>query len=145
MTNKMKRMVRNIGQNEKAKVTPSAAGAMLGLALVAIPVAAQAEEAAMPKYKQAIACSGYYTTLHSYMARKNPGADQTRQYKGFATDWLKLAALLKDPSDDLEKDFIAKQEDANTLIMDDNRKSELAQVQNYCMTNGIARFKWDQK
>lgn len=145
MNNKKKPMARNIGQNEKATVTRSAASAVLGLALAAMPVAAQAEEAAMPQYDQAIACSGYYTILHSFLARKNPGAAQTLQYKGFASDWLKLAALLRDASDDLEKDFIAKQKDANELILDDSRKSELAQVQNYCMTAGIARFKWDQK
>tara|TARA_R110002020_G_scaffold407884_1_gene617815 strand:+ start:181 stop:528 length:348 start_codon:yes stop_codon:yes gene_type:complete len=115
------------------------------MALAVTPLAASAEETVFPKYKQALACSGYYTVLHFYMDQKNPGTKQTLEYKGYATDWLKLAALLREPSDDLDKDFEAKQQDANDLILNDSRASELKQVQSYCMTNGIARFKWDQK
>lgn len=131
--------------NNMIKMKRSAAAAMFVVTLAVTPLAANAEETVFPKYKQALACSGYYTVLHFYMDQKNPGTKQTLEYKGYATDWLKLAALLREPSDDLEKDFDAKQQDANDLIMDDSRASELKQVQSYCMTNGIARFKWDQK
>jgi hypothetical protein len=145
MKNKFERAVRNIQADPKMKMTRSATRAMFLLALAATPLAAKAAEPAMPQYKQAIACAGYYTLLHSHMNRTSPGAAETLEYKGFASDWLKLAALLRQPSDDLEKDFIAKQQDANALIMDDDRAPELKQVQSYCMTTGIARFKWDQK
>jgi ABC-type sugar transport system substrate-binding protein len=131
--------------NNIIKMTRSVSAAMFVLAAAATPLAANAEEPVFPKYKQALACSGYYTVLHFYMDQKNPGTKQTLEYKGYAADWLKLAALLREPSDDLEKDFEAKQQDANNLIVDDSRASELKQVQTYCMTNGIARFKWDQK
>jgi len=127
------------------KTTRMNSAALAALALAAMPIAAEAQETPLPKYKQALACSGYYTVLHFYMDQKNPGTKQTLEYKGYAADWLKLAALLRDPSDDLEKDFEAKQQDADDLIRNDSRASELKQVQTYCMTNGIARFKWDQK
>lgn len=127
------------------KMTRLNSAALAVLALAVMPIAAEAQETPFPKYKQALACSGYYTVLHFYMDKKNPGTKQTLEYKGYATDWLKLAALLRDPSDDLEKDFEAKQQDADDLIRNDSRASELKQVQTYCMTNGIARFKWDQK
>jgi len=127
------------------KMTRLNSAALAVLALAAMPTTAEAQETVLPKYKQALACSGYYTVLHFYMDKKNPGTKQTLEYKGYATDWLKLAALLRDPSDDLEKDFEAKQQDADDLIRNDSRANELKQVQTYCMTNGIARFKWDQK
>ena len=131
--------------NNIMKLMRSATAAIFVLASAATPLAAGAEETVFPKYRQALACSGYYTVLHFYMDQKNPGTEQTLEYKGYAADWLKLAALLREPSDDLEKDFEARQQDANNLIRDDSRASELKQVQTYCMTNGIARFKWDQK
>ena len=131
--------------NKIMKMTRLHSAALAVLALAATPIAANAQEAALPKYKQALACSGYYTVLHFYMDQKNPGTKQTLEYKGYAADWLKLAAVLRDPSDDLEKDFEAKQQDANDLIRNDSRSSELKQVQTYCMTNGIARFKWDRR
>ena len=131
--------------NKIMKMTRLHSVALAVLALAATPIAAEAQGTALPKYKQALACSGYFTVLHFYMDQKNPGTEQTLEYKGYAADWLKLAAVLRDPSDDLEKDFEAKQQDANDLIRNDSRSSELKQVQTYCMTNGIARFKWDQK
>lgn len=131
--------------NKIMKMTRLNAAALAVLALAAMPIAAEAQDTPLPKYKQALACSGYYTVLHFYMDKKNPGTEQTLQYKGYATDWLKLAAVLRGSGDDLEKDFEAKQQDADDLIRNDSRASELKQVQTYCMTNGIARFKWDQK
>lgn len=145
MNNENTHMLRALSGEKMMKTTRSATAALFGVALAAIPLTAQAAEPAMPQYKQAIACSGYYTVLHFYMDKKNPGAAQTLEYKGYATDWLKLATLLRDPSDDLEQDFDTKQQDANDMITDDSRAAELKQVQDYCMTNGIARFKWDQK
>ncbi len=129
----------------KQRMTKTASIALTLLAVVATPIAANAEEPVWPKYKQAIACSGYYTVLHFYANKENPSGVQTAKFKGYASDWLKFAALLRQPGDDLEKDFDTKQQDANNLIMDDSKASELKQVQSYCMTNGIARFKWDQK
>lgn len=127
------------------EMTRSISAAMTMLAVAITPGTANAEETKMPGYEQAMACAGYYTVLHFYMNDKNPGAKQTLEYKGYATDWVKLGALLRQPGDDLEKDFAAKQEDADDLIRNNDRVAELKQVQNYCMTNGIARFKWDQK
>lgn len=139
------RMVHRAGRDENMRLVRLTSRATLGLFLAATPIVASAAETGMPQYEQPIACSGYYTILHSYMDRENPGASQTLQYKRYASDWLKLAALLREPSDDLERDYIAKQEDANSLILDDTRVAELKQVQNYCMATGNARLKWDQK
>ena len=128
-----------------AKMVLSGPAAMVATAMAGMPVAASAADTVAPKYKQAMACSGYYTVLHFYMDQKNPGADQTLEYKGYATDWLKLAASLRGADDDLEKDFDAKQVDADDLIRNESRAAELKQVQTYCMTNGVALFKWDQR
>lgn len=116
--------------------------AMSVLALAAAPLAVDAKELPMPQYKQAIGCAGYYTVLHFYANNADPSSKSTAMFKGFATDWLKLAALLRQPSDDLEGDFEKKQQAANTMINDDDRAAELAEVQTYCRTNGMAHFKW---
>ncbi len=104
---------------------------------------ANAQSKPQPTYDLAIVCASYYAVVYFYANQQNPGTEQTNAVKGRAVDWTRLASG-KNTTNNFDVHFDAAQQQMNELILDDDRKAELAQIQQYCLNTGIALFGWDQ-
>lgn len=111
------------------------------LAAASLPHNAKAQSGPELTYDLAIVCASYYTVLYFYANEQNPGTEQTNQFRSFAADWARLAQVMN-TTGNFDAHFDAAQQELNQLILDDNRKDELSQVQTLCLDAGIARFGW---